>query len=69
MVALLIWRKLWPTFKHNFTLQLLGKGQTGELEERWALMVVITAIRIWALRVNGKTKKGVIAVGQKRDGP
>ncbi|KAH6627178.1 hypothetical protein B0J18DRAFT_489927 [Chaetomium sp. MPI-SDFR-AT-0129] len=65
VVALLIWRKLWPTFKHNFTLQLLGKGQTGELGDRWALMVVITAIRIWALRVNGKTKKGVIATGQK----
>ncbi|KAK4040416.1 hypothetical protein C8A01DRAFT_46230 [Parachaetomium inaequale] len=68
VLALLAWRQLFPKFKHAFTLQLLGRGQSGELGERWSLMVVITALRLWALRVAGKTKKGVIAAGQKADG-
>jgi hypothetical protein len=68
VLALLAWRRLFPKFKHAFTLQLLGRGQSGELGERWSLMVVITALRLWALRVAGKTKKGVIAAGRKAAG-
>jgi hypothetical protein len=60
VLALLAWRRLFPKFKHAFTLELLGRGKTGELGERWGLMVVITALRVWALRLNGKTKTGVI---------
>ncbi|KAH6838492.1 hypothetical protein B0I37DRAFT_439562 [Chaetomium sp. MPI-CAGE-AT-0009] len=61
VLAFLMWRRLFPKFKHAFTLELRGGGQSGELGERWSLMVVITALRIWALRLNGKTKRGVIA--------
>ncbi|KAK3295354.1 uncharacterized protein B0H64DRAFT_474332 [Chaetomium fimeti] len=61
VLAFLTWRRLFPKFKHAFTLELLGQGQSGELGERWSLMVVITALRIWALRLNGKTRTGVIA--------
>jgi hypothetical protein len=64
VVACLAWRKLFPTFKHAFTLELLGRGQSGELGERWSLMVVITALRLWALRANRKTSKSAIAGGQ-----
>lgn len=67
-LALLAWRQLLPKFKHVFTLQLLGRGQSGELGERWSLMVVITALCLWPLRVVGKTKKGLIAAGQKAAG-
>ncbi|KAK4033674.1 hypothetical protein C8A01DRAFT_19413 [Parachaetomium inaequale] len=68
VVACLAWCKLFPTFKHAFTLQLLGRGQSGELGERWSLMVVITALRLWALRANHKTSKSAIAGGQKTAG-
>ncbi|KAH6635953.1 hypothetical protein F5144DRAFT_628057 [Chaetomium tenue] len=61
VLAFLTWRRLFPKFKHAFTLELLGRGRSGELGERWNLMVVITALRIWALRLNGRTKTGVIA--------
>lgn len=64
VLAFLTWRRLFPKFKHAFTLELLGRGQSGELGERWNLMVVITALRVWALRLNGKTKTGVIGAGE-----
>jgi hypothetical protein len=65
VVALLMWRKLFPTFKHAFTLELFGRGLSGELGERWRLMVVMTALRLWTIRVKGKTTKGLIAMGEK----
>ncbi|KAK4140618.1 uncharacterized protein C8A04DRAFT_14786 [Dichotomopilus funicola] len=47
------------------SLSSTSEEEDEELGERWALMVVITAIRLWILRLHGKTKKGVIVAGQK----
>jgi hypothetical protein len=68
VVALLMWHKMLSTSGHLFTLQLLGRGASGELGERWTLMVVMTALRLRMIRVHGKTAKGVVAVGQKAQG-
>ncbi len=58
----------WPTglawVKNAFVLEFKGSGLEGFLGDWWALMVIITAARIWALRVNGKTTKGFVAVAE-----
>lgn len=53
------------SLKHMFTLELMGAGRTGELGDRWALMVVMTALAIHWLRQNGRTTKGTVAAAQK----
>jgi len=66
VLALLLWPKGWVTWlKHVFSLEFKGSGLSGALGERWALMVVITAIRIWMLRINLKTAKGTVAIADK----
>jgi hypothetical protein len=63
-LALLTWPKGLEWFKMAFTLELL----TGAFGERWSLMVVITAARLVALRYNGKTTKGAVALSEKARG-
>ncbi|KAK4151886.1 hypothetical protein C8A00DRAFT_44981 [Chaetomidium leptoderma] len=46
--------------KHAFTLELKGAGLTGELGDRWTLMVVMTSLSLHWLRQNGKTKKATV---------
>ncbi|EFW20109.1 conserved hypothetical protein [Coccidioides posadasii str. Silveira] len=62
--AVLEWIKGWSGFKQAFSLQL-GNGQSDSLGERWTLMVVMTALRIWYLRVCGKANKAVVGIGEK----
>lgn len=50
---------------HLFTLELKGAGQTGELGDRWALMVVMTSLAIYFLRQNGKTHKATVKAAEK----
>ncbi|KAK3903693.1 hypothetical protein C8A05DRAFT_14343 [Staphylotrichum tortipilum] len=65
VLALLSWSKRFSTSRQVFSLELLGRGQSGELGERWALMVVMTALRLLVMRIAGKTAKPVISAGQK----
>ncbi|KAI2604385.1 uncharacterized protein GGS25DRAFT_508036 [Hypoxylon fragiforme] len=65
VVALLAWTKTISNLMHPFTIERKGSGAADVLGQRWALMVIITALRIWMLRVNGKTKRVVIAAGEK----
>jgi len=67
-VALLSWSKRLSTSRQVFRLELLGRGQSGELGERWSLMVVMTALRLWAMRIAGKTAKPIVSAGQKLAG-
>ncbi|KAK4142487.1 uncharacterized protein C8A04DRAFT_13193 [Dichotomopilus funicola] len=53
------------SFTHLFTLELKGAGKTGELGDRWALMVVMTALGIHWLRQNGKTHRSTVKVAEK----
>ncbi|KAI0448398.1 hypothetical protein F5B21DRAFT_121862 [Xylaria acuta] len=52
------------SFNHLFTLELKGAGVTGELGERWTLVVVMMALGIHWLRYNGKTKTATVKVAQ-----
>ncbi|KAH6626543.1 hypothetical protein B0J18DRAFT_425061 [Chaetomium sp. MPI-SDFR-AT-0129] len=53
------------SFTQMFTLELKGAGQTGELGDRWTLMVVMTALGIHWLRQNGKTHRATVKVAEK----
>jgi len=63
-VAVLEWAKK-LAMKHGFKLELKGSGASGELGERWRLMVVVTALRIWNLRVSGRATKTGVKIGEK----
>ena len=52
------------SFTHIFTLELKGAGQTGELGDRWALMVVTTAMSLHYRRQLGKTGKATVGAAQ-----
>ncbi|KAK4242309.1 hypothetical protein C8A03DRAFT_29572 [Achaetomium macrosporum] len=56
------------SFTHLFTLELKGAGLTGELGDRWILMVVTTALSIHLLRQLGKTGKVTVGAAQKIHG-
>lgn len=61
-VAFLGWA--WPSLTHAFTLEVVD-GQSSALGGRWALMVIVTAIRLYTLHVKGKTNKFVVDMGKK----
>lgn len=63
IVAVLTFVNVWSSLKHAFSLDL--RGNRPILGDRWALMAVMTALRLWSLRVNGRTSKTVVAAGEK----
>jgi hypothetical protein len=56
------------SLNHLFTLELKGAGRTGELGERWTLMVAMTALAIHWQRYYGKTNKTMVSAAQNFDG-
>ncbi|KAI1145132.1 hypothetical protein F4825DRAFT_444682 [Nemania diffusa] len=68
VLAIFSWNKFISSPKHPFDLQLMGSGRSDEMGERWVLMVLITALRLWYLHVNGRTKQGVVSVTEKARG-
>ncbi|KAI8949633.1 hypothetical protein F4801DRAFT_552762 [Xylaria longipes] len=64
-VAIFGWRSFWTSPKHPLDLRLVGAGLTGELGDRWTLMVLITALRLWELHQRGKTQRAPVAVAEK----
>ncbi|UKZ89705.1 uncharacterized protein TrAFT101_004744 [Trichoderma asperellum] len=51
--------------KPIFTLQLMNSLESGLLGERCILTVVMTALRLWHLRIKGKDKRSYIRIGEK----
>lgn len=54
--------------KPIFTLQLLNSLESGLLGERCVLTVVVSALRLWHLRIKGKDKRSYIRIGEKSRG-
>ncbi|PGH19106.1 hypothetical protein AJ79_00140 [Helicocarpus griseus UAMH5409] len=63
VVATLGWAKGFSSLVQAFSLRLLNSGN--EMGERWTLMVLMTALRIWWLHVGGKANKAVISMAEK----
>ncbi|RFU77870.1 hypothetical protein TARUN_4338 [Trichoderma arundinaceum] len=51
--------------KPILTLELLNSLESGVLGERCALTVVMSALRLWHLRIKGKDKRSYIRIGEK----
>ncbi|KAI0114117.1 hypothetical protein GGR51DRAFT_478377 [Nemania sp. FL0031] len=68
VVAVFSWNKFISSPKHPFDLELTGSGRSDAMGERWVLMVLITALRLWQLHVNGRTKQAVVSVSEKARG-
>ncbi|OBT81403.1 hypothetical protein VE02_10253 [Pseudogymnoascus sp. 03VT05] len=64
-VTVLTLTRSWAQIKHPFSLEVTGSGLSGALGDRWVLMVVIAALRLWFLKANGRATKTGIAVGEK----
>lgn len=54
-----------PSFTKMFTVNLLGSARSGEVGQRATLMIVVTALRLWAMGVKGKTTKTFNSTAQK----
>lgn len=54
--------------KPIFTLQLMNSLESGLLGERCVLTVVMSALRLWHLRIKGKDKRSYIRIGEKSQG-
>ncbi|KAH8884960.1 hypothetical protein GQ53DRAFT_729835 [Thozetella sp. PMI_491] len=64
-VAVLSWKSMFTSWKQLFTLRFVGSGASGVLGDRWRLMAILTALRLWHLKLNGRTNKGNVAMGEK----
>lgn len=51
--------------KSIFTLQLMNSLESGLLGERCTLTVVMSALRLWHLRIKGKDRRSYIKIGEK----
>lgn len=51
-----------------FTLQLMNSLESGLLGERCVLTVVMSALRLWHLRMKGKDRRSYIRIGEKSQG-
>ncbi|KAL2163915.1 hypothetical protein VTH06DRAFT_3127 [Thermothelomyces fergusii] len=63
ILAELLFRNV-MSLNHLFSLELKGAGCSGAMGDRWTLMVVLTALRLYWLRAYGKTNKVVVGIGQ-----
>lgn len=57
-VAKVGWKHAWSL--KPFTIQFLGAGLTGELGDRWALMAVMTGLRVWYLDMQKRTTASAV---------
>ncbi|KAK8130882.1 hypothetical protein PG984_007320 [Apiospora sp. TS-2023a] len=64
-LAMLTWAKLGSKINHPLSLEFADDTVSVLFGERWTLMVVITALRLWALRTNWRGKKSTVAIAEK----
>lgn len=64
-IAVLTLISLRSSLMKLFTLELLGSAKTGELGDRCMLTIIMTALRLWSLRLNGKTTKKFNSTSEK----
>ncbi|KAJ4307243.1 hypothetical protein N0V88_000624 [Collariella sp. IMI 366227] len=57
-LAELVFESVWST-KHVFRLELNEAGATGQLGDRWALAVVMSALSLCWMRQYGRTNKSI----------
>ncbi|XXG95767.1 hypothetical protein Hte_002038 [Hypoxylon texense] len=64
VVAIFKWNKTLTNMMHPFELRFVGPALSGSLGERWAVMAVITGLRLWWLHVGGRANRKTAAIGE-----
>ncbi|KAL7629520.1 hypothetical protein AAE478_001041 [Parahypoxylon ruwenzoriense] len=64
VVALFKWNKTLMNLVHPFELRFVGSALSGSLGERWGLMAVVTALRLWWLNAGFRANRKTAAVGE-----
>jgi hypothetical protein len=67
-LAIFSWKRFLTSPKHPFDLTLLGDGLPRTMGDRWTLMVLMTALRLWMLHLHGKTNLDAVAIAEKAGG-
>ena len=67
-LAIFSWRRFLTSPKHPFDLTFLGDRLFKTMGNRWTLLVLMTALRLWMLHLHGKTNRGSVAAAEKADG-
>jgi hypothetical protein len=65
VVATFFWNDSW-SLMDPFKLEFMGSGRTGALGDRFALMTIITGLRLQWLRIQSRTKERNIQRGEAR---
>lgn len=65
VVATLAWPGVPMNMRDAFTLRLVGSGESGVLGQRWSLITVITALRLWEHHSIGNETKFAARMGEK----
>ncbi|KAI0885673.1 uncharacterized protein GGS22DRAFT_199880 [Annulohypoxylon maeteangense] len=60
IIAVFAWNSNWSVM-NPFKIEFRGSAQAGELGEKFALMVIITGLRLWSLKHQGRTSETTIA--------
>ncbi|KAI2638973.1 hypothetical protein GGS26DRAFT_543466 [Hypomontagnella submonticulosa] len=63
VVAVFVWSSTWSVMA-PFRVQFRGSGRDGSLGERFTLMTAITSLRLWWLKLQGRTSESTIAAGE-----
>ncbi|KAK6850725.1 hypothetical protein PG987_000359 [Apiospora arundinis] len=65
ILAILTWAKLGSKISHLLSLEFTDDTIPLLFGERWTLMAVITSLRLWQLRGNGRGKKSTVVIAEK----
>lgn len=60
IVAIFAWNSNWSVM-NPFKIEFRGSGQTGQLGDKFAVMAIITGLRLWWLKHQRRTSKDGIA--------
>ena len=63
ILAVFAWNRGW-SLTNPFRIQFVGSGRRAVMGERWELMVVITALRLWWLKRQGRVSPNVVVSGE-----
>lgn len=62
ILAIFAWNRSW-SITNPFRIQFVGDRRKDAMGERWELMVVITGLRLWWLKRQGRVSASVVASG------
>ncbi|KAI5866532.1 hypothetical protein GGS23DRAFT_275794 [Durotheca rogersii] len=67
VVAVFKWNKTLTNLMRPFDLRFVGDALSGSLGERWALVTVLTALRLWFLHAGARANRKTVAAGEGVD--